>query len=51
MSTVRGLITLALLVSFIGIVLWSLRGANKSRFDAAARIPLEDDVAASERAR
>ena len=51
MSTLRGLITLALLVSFIGIVLWSMRGANKHRFDAAARIPLEEEASHSERAR
>jgi cbb3-type cytochrome oxidase subunit 3 len=42
MNTLRGLITLVLLASFLGLVLWSMRGGNKARFDAAARIPLDD---------
>jgi len=44
MSTLRGLITLVLLVAFLGIVLWTLRGANRDRFEAAARIPLEEEA-------
>jgi cbb3-type cytochrome oxidase subunit 3 len=33
---------LVLLTAFLGLVLWSMRGANRARFDAAARIPLDD---------
>lgn len=35
--------TLALLVLFIGIVVWAWSGKRKAQFDAAARQPLEDD--------
>ena len=35
--------TLALLVLFIGIVIWAYSGKRKKAFDEAARIPLEDD--------
>ena len=37
------LMTVVMLVAFVGIVVWAL-GANRSAaFDAAARMPLEDD--------
>ena len=35
--------TLALLVIFVGIVIWAYSGKRKKDFDEAARIPLEDD--------
>jgi len=35
--------TLALLVAFLGIVAWAWSGKRKPQFDAAARLPLEDD--------
>jgi len=35
--------TLALLVLFIGIVAWAWSGKRKSQFEAAARLPLDDD--------
>jgi len=35
--------TVALLVIFVGIVIWAWSGSRKSEFDQAARIPLEDD--------
>jgi len=43
MGTVRGLITLLLMLLFIGMTVWLWRHGNKHRFDAAARMPLEDD--------
>ena len=41
-STFHGLWTAALLVIFIGIVVWAWSGKRKRAFDEAARIPLED---------
>ena len=38
-----GLWTGALLVIFIGIVVWAWSGKRKGGFDEAARIPLDDD--------
>jgi cytochrome c oxidase cbb3-type subunit 4 len=35
--------TLVLLVLFIGIVVWAWSRERKPDFDAAARLPLEDD--------
>jgi cytochrome c oxidase cbb3-type subunit 4 len=45
MGLVRGLITLTLLVAFIALTIWVWNRRNKSRFDAAAQIPLQDDDA------
>lgn len=39
----HGLWTGALLVIFIGIVLWAWSGKRKRSFDEAAHIPLDDD--------
>ncbi len=39
----HGLWTAALLVIFVGIVVWAWSGKRKVAFDEAARIPLEDD--------
>lgn len=42
-GTIRGLITLALLVAFVALVFsaWSKR--RKAEYDKLARMPLEDD--------
>lgn len=37
-----GIVTLILLVVFLGIVFWAYSGKRKADFDAAARLPLED---------
>ncbi len=39
----HGLWTGALLVIFIGIVVWAWSGKRKRDFDEAAHIPLDDD--------
>jgi cytochrome c oxidase cbb3-type subunit 4 len=39
--------TVLLLILFIGIVLWVFSSRRKKQFDAAARLPLEDDDASS----
>ena len=36
--------TVLLVATFIGIVAWAFSGRRKQRFDAAARMPLDDDV-------
>ncbi len=42
-NTFYGLLTLLLLILFIGIVLWAYSSKRKEQFDEAARLPLEDD--------
>ena len=42
-SVFFGLWTGALLVIFIGIVVWAWSGKRKHDFDEAAHIPLDDD--------
>lgn len=36
------------LIVFIGIVIWAWSGRNKEKYEAAARMPLEDDDAPSD---
>jgi cytochrome c oxidase cbb3-type subunit 4 len=35
--------TVLLLILFIGIVIWAFSSRRKKRFDAAARMPLEEE--------
>jgi cytochrome c oxidase cbb3-type subunit IV len=44
MGIARGLITLVLMLAFLALVAWLASSRNKHRFDAAARMPLEDDA-------
>ena len=37
--------TVVVLIVFIGIVIWVWSGRNKEKYEAAARMPLEDDDA------
>ena len=41
--TVSGIVTAILLVAFIGGWLWAWSSKRKASFDAAARLPLDDD--------
>lgn len=43
-NTFRILVTLVSFAVFIGIVAWAWSRRNRSRFDEAARLPLEDDA-------
>ena len=45
MGIVRGLITAAILVLFVGISIWSFSRKRQTDFDAAAQLPLGDDQA------
>ena len=44
MGTVRGLITLALLIAFLTLVVWLFVVRRRNDFDEAAQIPLQDDT-------
>ena len=43
-GTIRGLITVILLVLFLGVWAWSWSRKRKQEFDEAAQLPLEDDT-------
>lgn len=42
-GTFRGLITLILIIAFIGIVIWAYSRRRKPDFDEAAQLPFADD--------
>jgi cytochrome c oxidase cbb3-type subunit 4 len=44
---ISGLITLAAFISFIGIAVWAWSRRNRARFEAASRLPLEDEDTAA----
>ncbi|RRN44498.1 cbb3-type cytochrome c oxidase subunit 3 [Lautropia dentalis] len=41
-NTLRGIITLLLILVFIGIVIYAWSRKNKARFDEAAMLPLNE---------
>ena len=43
MSVIFSVWTVVVLILFIGIVLWAWSGRNKERFDAAARLPFDEE--------
>ncbi len=42
-GTVRGLITLFLMLAFIGLVVWAYSARRKPDFDEAARLPFDEE--------
>ncbi len=42
LNLIRGLVTLASLLAFAGIVAWAWSRANRERFEEAARLPFAD---------
>jgi cytochrome c oxidase cbb3-type subunit IV len=46
-DTFRGIMTAILLGLFVWLVVWAYSKARRPDFDAAARLPLEDDGAGS----
>jgi cytochrome c oxidase cbb3-type subunit 4 len=42
-GTLRGIVTALLIVAFVGICIWAYSKRRKPQFDAAARLPLEED--------
>lgn len=43
MGIIRGIITLLVLLLFLGIWAWSFSRKRQPEFDAAARLPLDND--------
>jgi cytochrome c oxidase cbb3-type subunit 4 len=43
-SDLSSIMTVVMMTVFIGIVLWAWSGKRRADFDAAARVPLEDDA-------
>ncbi len=46
---VRSVSTVVLLAVFIGIVAWAWSGKRKQAFDAAARLPFDDEAESGNR--
>jgi cytochrome c oxidase cbb3-type subunit 4 len=42
-GTLSGVVTAVLIVLFLGVCIWAYSSRRRSRFDAAARMPLEED--------
>jgi len=40
---VRGMITLSLLLLFVGLAIWAWSGRRKDLFEQMAQLPLDDD--------
>ncbi len=47
MGTLRGLVTLALMVAFVAIWVWAWSSRRRKDFDEASRLPLEEDSRAA----
>ncbi len=45
LTTIRSAITVAALITFLGIVAWAWSSRRQADFEAAARLPLEEDDA------
>ena len=43
-STISGILLVALFVCFIAVVYWAWSSKRHTAFDAASRLPLEDDI-------
>ena len=43
LPTVRGLLTLILMLAFVGVVIWAWSSKRKQAFDEAANLPFADD--------
>ena len=46
-GNLSGVMTIMAFVAFLGIVYWAFSAKRKADFDAAARLPLEDDPTAN----
>jgi len=43
-NELRGLITLAAVLAFLGVCWWAYRSPNRSRFEQDALLPFQDDL-------
>ena len=46
-NTLRGALLIALIIGFLGMVIWAWSRKRKPEFDQAARLPLEEDIPAT----
>ena len=44
LNVLRGALLIALIIGFVGIVVWAWSKKRKPEFDRAARLPLEEDI-------
>lgn len=51
MGTFRGVVTVLLMAAFIGLWIWAWSNKRRSDFEAAARLPLDDELEESGTAR
>lgn len=49
MGVVRGLLTLVMIIAFVGVVAWAWSGRRRKDFEAASRMPLEEEPFDKER--
>lgn len=42
-GTLSGVVTAILILLFVGVCIWAYSSRRRARFDAAARMPLEED--------
>jgi len=42
-GTLSGIVTAVLITLFLGLVVWAYSSKRKASFDAASRLPLEED--------
>jgi len=43
LALARSIVTVAAFVTFVGIIVWAWSDARQAPFEAAARLPFEDD--------
>jgi cytochrome c oxidase cbb3-type subunit 4 len=43
LPTLRGIVTVVLLVAFVGLVIWAWSSKRTADFEEAAHLPLDDD--------
>ena len=48
-NTLRAAVTVVALITFLGIVAWAWSSRRRADFEAAARLPLDEDDAATDR--
>ncbi|WP_369602371.1 cbb3-type cytochrome c oxidase subunit 3 [Hahella sp. SMD15-11] len=46
-NTLRGIITILVMITFIGLVIWAWSKRNKADFDEAAQLPFADEELAA----
>ena len=47
-GVINGLMTLLLIILFLGICAWAWSKSNKSKFEEMAKLPLNDDIESGE---